>query len=259
MDERAEPDVKRILREQRRYYEDRASEYDDVWYRRGIYDLGSDGNRRWFEETARLEAAVDQLDVCGVVLELASGTGLFTRHLAPRAERLIAVDAAPAAIAINRARVTGPNVEHVRADLFRWEPPEGVRFDLIFFAFLISHILPDRLEEFWDRVTGWLAPGGHVFFCDDLEGAEGRRSNPGESVENGPAFAHRRRLRDGREYTIVKVYYGTAELCERLLEFGWDADIHTTGEEFFYATARPIRSRSAGPRTAPDGEASRGC
>jgi SAM-dependent methyltransferase len=235
----AEPDVKKILREQHRYYEDRASEYDDVWYRRGLYDLGPEGNERWFEETARLEAAVDELDVSGVVLELAAGTGLFTRHLAPRAERLIAVDAAAPALAINRARVADPRVEHVQADLFRWEPPQGVRFDVIFFAFLISHILPDRLEELWDRLAGWLAPGGLVFFCDDLEGAEDRHSNPGESVDDGPAFAHRRRLSDGREYTIVKVFYGPAELRDRLAELGWVADIRTTGEEFFYSTARP--------------------
>ncbi len=234
-----EPNVKGILREQRRYYEDRAREYDDVWYRRGIYDLGPEGNRRWFEETARLEAAVDDLEVCGTVLELASGTGLFTRHLAPRAECLIAIDAAASVVAINRARVPAPNVDHVQADLFRWEPPEGVRFDLIFFAFLISHILPDRLEEFWERIAAWLAPGGRVFFCDDLEGAEERHSNPGESVQDGPAFAHRRRLRDGREYTIVKVYYGPEGLRERLAALGWNADIRTTGDEFFYATARP--------------------
>ena len=97
-----EPEVEQILREQHRYYEDRAPEYDDVWYRRGIYDLGPDGNTRWFEETARLEAAVDELDVSGAVLELAAGTGLFTRHLAPRARSMIAVDAAASALAINR-------------------------------------------------------------------------------------------------------------------------------------------------------------
>jgi SAM-dependent methyltransferase len=235
-----DPNVKGILREQHRYYEDRASEYDDVWYRRGIYDLGPDGNERWFEETARLEAAVDALKISGLVLELAAGTGLFTRHLAPCADRLIAVDAAAPALAINRSRVSGPNVEHVIADLFRWEPPEGMRFDWIFFAFLISHILPDRLHEFWDRIAGWLAPGGRVFFCDDLEGAEARHSNPGESVDGGPEFAHRRRLSDGREYTIVKVFYGPAVLRDRLAALGWTADIRTTGEEFFYGTARPM-------------------
>ena len=152
-----EPEVEQILHEQHRYYEDRAPEYDDVWYRRGVYDLGPEGNVRWFEETALLEAAVDELDVSGAVLELAAGTGLFTRHLAPRARSMIAVDAATSALAINRERVGDPRVEYVHADLYDWEPPAGQRFDLIFFAFLVSHILPERFEEFWDR----LADGSH--------------------------------------------------------------------------------------------------
>ena len=233
-----EPEVEQILHEQHRYYEDRAPEYDDVWYRRGIYDLGPDGNARWFEETARLEAAVDELDVSGAVLELAAGTGLFTRHLAPRARTMIAVDVAASALAINRERVGDSRVEYVHADLYEWAPPSDQRFDLIFVAFLISHILPERFPEFWDRLSGWLAPGGTVFFCDDVAGTEARRSDPGEAVDDGPAFAHRRRLHDGREYTIVKILYEPAELGSRLAALGWHADIRTTGEEFFYAVAR---------------------
>jgi demethylmenaquinone methyltransferase/2-methoxy-6-polyprenyl-1,4-benzoquinol methylase len=233
-----ESQIEQILDEQHRYYEDRAPEYDDVWYRRGIYDLGVEGNARWFEETARLEAAVDELDVSGAVLELACGTGLFTRHLAPRARSMVAVDVAASALAINRDRVGDPRVQYVNADLYGWEPPAGQRFDLIFFAFLVSHILPDRFEEFWDRLAGWLAPEGVVFFCDDVAGIEARRSDPGEPVDQGPDFAHRRRLQDGREYTIVKILYEPAELRERLAALGWQADIETTGEEFFHAVAR---------------------
>ena len=148
-------DIDGILREQSRYYEDRAPEYDDVWYRRGIYDLGPEANRRWFQETAKLEAALDDFAPSGGVLELAAGTGLFTRHIAPHATRLIAIDAAASALAINRDRLGDDHIEYVQADLFEWEPPDGVRFDAIVFAFLISHVLPERFDEFWHRLAGW--------------------------------------------------------------------------------------------------------
>jgi demethylmenaquinone methyltransferase/2-methoxy-6-polyprenyl-1,4-benzoquinol methylase len=231
------PDLEGILQEQRRYYEHRAPEYDDVWFRRGPYDLGAEGNRRWFEETARLEAAVDALDASGVVLELACGTGIFTQRLAPRARRLIAVDAAASTLEINRRRVADSSVEYVHGDLFEWDPPDGLHFDLIFFAFLISHIHPARFEEFWSRLASWAAPGGRIFFCDDVAGAESRPSNPGEAVEDGPDFAHRRRLLDGREYTIVKVFHRPDGLTSALSSLGWDADIRTTGPEFYYGLA----------------------
>lgn len=230
-------EIERILKEQARYYESRAPEYDDVWFRRGPYDLGADGNRRWFEETARLEGAVDALEATGVVLELACGTGIFTRRLAPRASRLIAIDAAASTLQINRERVGDPSVEYVHGDLFEWEPREGVRFDLIFFGFLISHIPPTRFEEFWSLLRRWLAPDGQVFFCDDVAGPEARPSNPGASVEDGPDFAHRRRLLDGREYTIVKVFHRPDGLTAALASLGWSADIRTTGQEFYYGVA----------------------
>jgi SAM-dependent methyltransferase len=244
-----EPEVAAILHEQQRYYEDRAPEYDDVWYRRGIYDLGPEGNERWFEETAKLESAVDGLDVSGAVLELACGTGLFTRHLAHRAQRMVAVDAAASALAINRERVADPRVEYVHADLYDWAPPAGTRFDVIFFAFLVSHILPQRFAEFWDRLAGWVAPRGSVFFCDDVAGVEPRRSDPGEPVDDGPDFAHRRRLSDGREYTIVKILYRPEEFREMLGSLGWDADVRTTGDEFFYGVARPSDGGTLRPRS----------
>jgi demethylmenaquinone methyltransferase/2-methoxy-6-polyprenyl-1,4-benzoquinol methylase len=141
--------------------------------------------------------------------------------------------------------VADPNVEYVHGDLFEWEPPEGVRFDLIFFGFFISHIPPARFDEFWNRLVAWLAPGGRVFFCDDVAGAEGRPSNPGEPVDDGPDFAHRRRLLDGREYTIVKVFHRPDGLTTALASLGWDADIRTTGPEFYYgvATVRGAPSR----------------
>ena len=231
-----------ILREQTRYYEDRAPEYEDVWYRRGRYDLGPEGNAGWFEETGRLEAAVDAFDASGEVLELACGTGLFTRRLAIRARRLTALDASPAVLEINRNRVGERSIDYVHADLFSWEPPQGRRFHAIFSSFLISHITPDRFAEFWSRLERWLAPGGRVFFCDDVAGPEARPSNPGEDAEDGPDFAHRRRLNSGQEYTIVKVFHRPDGLTEALAGLGWQAEIGTTGTEFFYGTTtRPDR------------------
>jgi SAM-dependent methyltransferase len=171
-------ELDRLLEEQTRYYEDRAPEYEDVWYRRGPYDLGSEGNARWFEETARLEAAADAFGATGEVLELACGTGLFTRRLVREATRLTAIDVSKGVLEINRRRVADPSVVYVHGDLFEWEPPAGRRYDAIFSSFLLSHIPPSRFAEFWGRLGRWLEPGGRVFICDDLEGGEARPSNP---------------------------------------------------------------------------------
>ena len=239
-------DIERMLEEQSRYYEERAPEYEDVWYRRGPYDMGPEANVRWFEEVERLEAALDAFDASGDVLELACGTGLTTRRLAPRAASLMAMDGSPAVLEINRELTADPSVEYVQADLFSWEPPAGRRFDEIVFTFFLSHVPPERSAQFWARLARWLAPGGRVFFTDDARSHVPRPSNPGRQSEDGPAFAHRRRLRDGREFTIVKVFYTPVSIAEQLDELGWDVQAATTGNEFIYGTATPRAGRGWG-------------
>jgi SAM-dependent methyltransferase len=236
-------DIEDVLREQSRYYEARAPEYDDVWYRRGRYDLGPVGNARWFEETARLEAEIDAVALSGHVLELACGTGLFTRRLAPRAHRLTALDASAAVLAINRARVRDPSVRYHEADIFGWEPPRHRRYDHIFFGFFLSHVPPHMLDGLWERLARWLAPGGRVSFCDDAPGVDRRPSNPGAFIDDDPEWAHRRRLHDGREFTIVKVCHAPETLVTWLAERGWHADVRRTGDEFIFGTAMPQTAR----------------
>src|SRR5579862_2819893 len=103
-----------LLQEQIDYYRARAGEYDEWWFRAGRYDRGDEFNAQWHRETAEVEVAlVAWLEARRPrkVLELACGTGLFTRHLAPRVEHVTAVDASPEVLAFNRARVGASNVE----------------------------------------------------------------------------------------------------------------------------------------------------
>jgi ribosomal protein S18 acetylase RimI-like enzyme len=223
-----------LMAEQIRYYEDRAPVYDELWYREGRYDRGAGFNEHWFRETAALEAAVP--DTTGLrVLELACGTGLWTRHLAPNAARLVAVDASPAMLERNREAVADPRVEYVEADLFTWSP-QGETFDLIAFGFFLSHVPPERMAVFWTGLRDWLAPGGRVWFCDDVYGPD--RPYSGDSVEGLP-MANTRSFDTDTEYRIVKLFWHPRDLEARLAELGWDAEVRTTGEHFLVGTAAP--------------------
>ncbi len=226
-----------LLTEQIRYYEQRAAEYEDLYHRRGACDLGPERNARYRREALIMERGLQDFDARGNVLELACGTGLWTRFLAQSADRLIAVDAAPSMIEINRARYDAANVTYVEADIFAWEPAEGDRFDAIVFGFFISHVPPERFARFWAQLRDWLAPGGRVFFMDDVAGPG--RPYSGDAVADGPEFAHRRTLADGRRYTIVKRFFEPDELTNLLGEQGWDAIVRSTGTEFLFGVATP--------------------
>ena len=103
-----------LLTEQLDYYRARAGEYDRWWNREGRFDRGEEANARWFAEAAELEGVLERFDPRGDVLELACGTGLWTRHLVGYADTLTAVDGSEEVLAINRARV-GDAVRAVHA------------------------------------------------------------------------------------------------------------------------------------------------
>jgi demethylmenaquinone methyltransferase/2-methoxy-6-polyprenyl-1,4-benzoquinol methylase len=225
-------DVDKLLDEQVAYYRERAPEYDNWWRRTEQYALPPEDLAQWEAEGDALAALVDGWIAPyagGAFLELACGTGNFTRHLATRAGRLLAVDAAPETIAIARTKVDGlpADVEFVEADVFDWEPTS--KFDVVFFSFWISHVPPDRFEQFWQLVERALAPGGRAVFVDNkLHDGVWPRVAP----ESGEFVQVREDLTSGTTYRIVKVYYEAPELEQKLDALGWRASV-TASDRFF--------------------------
>jgi SAM-dependent methyltransferase len=216
-----------LLEEQISYYRARAPEYDDWWFKRGRFTRPAEARRRWAAEVAELEAAVDTFDPRGDVLELAAGTGLWTRRLVRTASSVTAVDASPEVLARNRERVAGRGapVEHVVADVFAWEPPR--RYDVVFFSFWISHVPPGRFDAFWALVDRALVPGGRVYLIDNDRPLD---------RHDGEGGVTRRELVDGRGYDIVKVYWTPDDLAARLSPLGWRADLRLTGQLFLHGS-----------------------
>jgi demethylmenaquinone methyltransferase/2-methoxy-6-polyprenyl-1,4-benzoquinol methylase len=81
-------DDDRLLAEQRAYYQARALEYDEWWQRRGRFDQGAKPAAEWDREVAQVAAALEMFGATGDVLELAGGTGWWTRLLARTAAHL---------------------------------------------------------------------------------------------------------------------------------------------------------------------------
>jgi SAM-dependent methyltransferase len=222
-----------LLAEQIRYYDDRAAEYEDLWFRRGAHDLGEDFNERWFRETAIVESAVDDIEPQGSVLEIGCGSGLWTRRLAPKASRYVALDSSPRMLDLNRERYGAAHMEYVHADAFEWRTRD--RFDLVFLGFFVSHVPPELWESWWQRLATWLNPNGFAFIVDDAAGPN--RPYSGDVVEDRPPHAHRRRLGGGRRYMIVKVFYSPEELTERLESVGWRGEFASSGEHLLFGSA----------------------
>jgi len=219
-----------LLDEQIAYYRARAPEYDEWFLRLGRYDQGASLNSIWRAEIDEIRREVDRFKPRGRVLELAAGTGIWTQHLAPTAGELSVLDASSEALAINRAKVRDERVRYIEADLFSWEPDHT--YDVVFFGFWLSHIPSERFDWFWSWASRALAPTGRVFFVDNLAPST---SSTDHQLVDEPTTT--RRLNDGQEFRIYKLWYRPPELRQRLEVLGWPADVSSTATYFIYGTA----------------------
>jgi demethylmenaquinone methyltransferase/2-methoxy-6-polyprenyl-1,4-benzoquinol methylase len=223
------------------YYEARAPEYDDWYLRRGRYERGPVHDAAW---NAELDAAgrwLDGLPIQGEIVELAAGTGWWSPLLATKGTlSLYDASAAPLERARDRLLAHGLRAHlHVRD---AWAEPDR-EVDAVFTGFWLSHVERDRLDAFLGVVRRWLRPGGTFAFIDSLR-------DPQSSAVDHPSPADDRSVRkldDGREFTIVKVYYEPAELTGALERAGFSTtSVTTTGRFFLLGSAQAAE----GPRTS---------
>jgi SAM-dependent methyltransferase len=211
-----------ILEEQIAYYRARAAEYDATF--------PSEGEFAVFAERTR--AALRAFEPRGHVLELAAGTGQWTGLLADFADDLVATDASPEMLELNREKHPGRAITYEVADVFGLAATHD--FDAVFFGFFLSHVPPSRFDDFWEIVGGLLAPGGRAFFVD-----EGRHFEWREDWVDEAEGVVRRPLSDGTVHRAVKVLWRPEDLEARLTDLGWIASVQTEGP-FYWGTARPL-------------------
>jgi demethylmenaquinone methyltransferase/2-methoxy-6-polyprenyl-1,4-benzoquinol methylase len=160
----------------------------------------------------------------------------------PSAESVTAVDASPEVIAINRGRVAASNVRYVEADVFAWQPQ--AHYDCVFMSFWLSHVPHARFDALWSMVRRALAPSGYAYVIDSAH------DPTSTAVDHPPpdrqAGVVTRRLDDGREYRIVKVFWTPEALAARLAASGFAADLHATARYFVYGSVTDARSVKPG-------------
>ena len=209
------------------YYQARAPEYDDWYLRRGRYERGPVHDAAWHAEVDIAGRWLDGLPIHGEIVELAAGTGWWSPLLASKGELSI-YDGAEAPLDRARERLVAHRLRahiHVRS---AWDPPDRA-VDAVFTGFWLSHVPRARLDDFLGIVRQWLKPGGTFAFIDS-------RFDPQSSAADHPTPAADqsvRRLDDGREFTVVKVYYEPAELEGALARAGFSEPTVTTTGRFF--------------------------
>lgn len=201
------------------YYARRAPEYESIY---------SKPERQ--PDLRALESMVAR-ELTGLrVLELACGTGYWTRVLATAAASVLATDGSPEVLAVARRKELPPDrVAFRRLDAFHL-PDSLPRLDAVFAGFWWSHIPRQHLAGFLSRITAVLGPDVKAVFIDN-------RFVPGSSTplsrtdDQGNTY-QRRATSDGGAFEVLKNFPAAAELLAAVAPFGREAQV--TELEYFW-------------------------
>ena len=214
-----------ILDEQMTYYRKMAQDYDETTGQTADLQGAFARAREFLQQLAPVEQ----------MLELACGTGTWTRALLPLGRELTAIDASPEMLALARQKVGNAVVQFQQADLFQWQPRQ--QYDLVFFANWLSHVPPHRLDAFLGTVARAVRPGGALAMVDQYAPMPEDRDIIVRDVEGGAIYA-KRSLRGGQTFLIVKVFYDL-QIIEHLLDtLDFTVTVHKLDDIFFFLQAR---------------------
>lgn len=171
------------------------------------------------------------------VLEVASGTGYWTRLIAPRAQSLTSIDLSPDVLAVARnLQPASAPVEFVIGDAFELDGVAGT-FDAAFVGFWWSHVPRQDVQRFLMGLHRRLPPGSLVLILDNryVDGssspvtrtdAEGNTYQD-RSLESGERWEVRKNFPSRDEVTAAIEQSGGSRVSVRELDYYWLANYQT--------------------------------
>ena len=204
----------------RRYYDLRAGEFELVYQR--------DDPDRLREQSLIAESIKDCFRGLNV-LEIACGTGYWTKFLAESAAKITALDGSEEMLEIAKSKNFGENIRYVKADIYRMETIE-TGFDGGMACFWFSHVPKARITEFLDLFHSRLKSGSTVLIVDSIHVPK----YGGEIIRRAgePDSYKLRELTNGSKHLILKNYFEKDELLSIFAPFASSIE-YTCGENFW--------------------------
>lgn len=193
--------LKKTLNE---YYSKRAKEYEDVYHRPDKIRL---------KEQKFLAEYISKTFKGRYVLELACGTGFWTKHLLKSAKKILATDYSSNMLKIASSRLSkNSSLILLQADAYDL-PISFPKYNAAMANFWFSHIPKKKIKKFLDVLHTRLSKNSAVLIADAvyIEGFGGDLV-----LKKGSKDTYKRRkLKSGKEFDILKNYY-TEKQLERI-------------------------------------------
>jgi ubiquinone/menaquinone biosynthesis C-methylase UbiE len=190
------------------YYRKRAPEYEQAYFR---------DNPARQKELANLYDVSKRTLAGRNVLDLACGTGFWTRIISEKAASIVGIDINKSTLLEAKKKTYRCRVRLIRSDLFDL-PFSRDFFDGLMATYVVSHVGRQDLDRLGETVRRVVKSGSPAFICDNNPICE---TVPGLIWDDSHINSYKkRRLANGDEYMILKNYYDREELVSIFKKWG---------------------------------------
>ncbi len=199
-----------LIDEMNRYYDARAPWHDQY--------MDAHSPQQLAQRFSTVIDAIRPIITGKTLLDVACGTGNWTRLLAPMAASILGLDRSDSCLQIARAKLPDcANVQFVQDDAYQLETLND-QFDVLFAADFWSHMPKKMIGPFLRNATGWLKPGATGVFLD-MSWQSFFEDDPSQTdVDGNRIFL--RHLPDGSEFHVVKNFPTESEMRELIAPYG---------------------------------------
>lgn len=210
-----------------RYYDERASEYEEA------YVLGtgtaSIPDPKVFQAEAALLAGIVERFAYGRLIDLACGTGYWLPHYAERCSSITLFDQSERMLNECKRKIAALGISDrcslVCGDFFDHQFDRS-SYDCALIGFLLSHLTEPQERVVFDTLESMLDTSGRFLIFDSAWSTERARFN-------AKAERQTRRLNDGSCFEVYKRYFGIDDISAWAKRYGLTISIEHFGTAFF--------------------------
>jgi ubiquinone/menaquinone biosynthesis C-methylase UbiE len=209
-----------------RYYDERASEYEEA-YVRGTGTASIPDPDVFRREGAQLTGVVERF-ARGRIIDLACGTGYWLQHYAQGCSNITLLDQSARMLDECRKKTEALDLADrctvVQADVFEQEFPERA-YDCALVGFLLSHLIEDQERSVFEKLGRMLDVSGRFLILDSAW-------SPERATFNAKTERQERRLNDGTRFEIYKRYIDRQDIDGWSTKYGVQLAIEQFGTAF---------------------------
>ena len=209
-----------------RYYDERASEYEEAYVLgTGTASISDPGV---FQREAALLTGVIERFARGRIIDIAGGSGYWLPYYAAGCSSITVIDQSLRMLDEYRKKVVALNATDrttiVQDDVFEHAFAERA-YDSALVGFLISHLTGPQEEMLFERLRGMLDTGGRFLILESAWSSERARFNTKSERQE-------RHLNDGTRFEIYKRYIDQQDAADWATKYRANIAIEYFGTAF---------------------------